>query len=1377
VAPTVNKMAKTAGRGLSYTAKLNVAEAIKAAQLLKKEIAGISGVSTSGKGFDTKPLTGFQQANLALKKALIESQVESQKLRAENLALSNSYKKGQISAQGLAAAERRVKKDRQDLAAATRAARQAQQAATGSYDEAVARLKELGRSIKSAEGGFKSTTPAIKAQINEYNTLNDALKKFDAKMGNHQRNVGNYKSALNGVLDSLKSLALGYLSVQTALQLATSSFNVNRQSQAIEASLKFTLGSTEAAIEKINELRANALLLGQDFLPVADSYAKFAGAARAANFPLAETDRIFKAVSVAGARFNLTSDQVSGALLAIQQMISKGNVQAEELRGQLGERLPGAFSIAAKAMGVTEKELNKLLQTGQVLAADLIPKLSGQLEKDFGLKAGENIDNLNASVGRLSTTFDTAVQGDGIGKFFKQIVDGAAAAIASLDKLVKSRSFGEVTARLFTFDASKYDRINSIQDNYSQSSKLTKDYNPIGASSSIMVSTLATKTLDELEKMRKAYLTATTQASAAANTYRRGIQSGEINDGGEVSLAAAERNFKKLQNALKEVNTAYNIVEARTPKVLTGTKELTDAQLTAIAAIRKRITDLSKLPDSAIDGSAINTRIDALKERLKALNGSSDQEYNAALNRAKALGSKLSDLHNDSIRNQKESDNAELDSVKDKYAKMREEAVAFYADSRNANVKVKVNGKNVSKSQVLGALKADEANDTEVVLAKQKVELTKQTIEDQKQLYLQFEDYKLQVGEKAATERFSSEMRGYKNFVEYLEGIMPREGDGTAYGVKLRDLIDKELLPKAESDELKKTVDYLSKLLTENTTYENQRKALIEQSQSDIQALYDKGYNDQAKQLERNTQDQLTELGIQNFQKLELYQDLFDNIDQLSTDAAEKQIKALYKLAAEQVKAGTITQKAYAEIVKGLNNADDAIKSKIPDGLKNIGTELTNIGSLVGDFDEGLGKALGTLGNIVSGIGEMKQGFADFNKAKENKNTLGQITSGLGLISSAIGIVTGLVGLFSNSKAKAEQAKYAQDLQLKATEAVNKALERQIALTEKLYGPERISAIKKSIADIAKAQKDVRDQIDKKISLTGDKGLDETIAKVNNGEKVFMFKGILDAINSPALKLAGKSIEDLQKLLDAGKLDEKTSALVQSLIELQQQAADTQNTLTEDITGINFDSLNDSIKSVFDSGEISAEKFADAIEKSIRGAFANAFQRNEIETAMQPFYDQLYQAGLDGTYTQNEIDTLRKSKEAIAKSLADRAKVYQDIIGKDPLATPDTASGMTGQLKAITEDTAQLLVGQFNGQRIATLQLVQHSMQANSLLTANGKSMEDIYLSVTGNFNQLVKIEANTLRTANNTDDLVPVLKRIETKMDSNANALAANGR
>ena len=75
----------------------------------------------------------------------------------------------------------------------------------------------------------------------------------------------------------------------------------------------------------------------------------------------------------------LSADDTRGALRALEQIVSKGTVSAEELRGQLGERLPGAFQIASRAMGVTTQELGEMLQRGEVLVEDLLPKLAKEL--------------------------------------------------------------------------------------------------------------------------------------------------------------------------------------------------------------------------------------------------------------------------------------------------------------------------------------------------------------------------------------------------------------------------------------------------------------------------------------------------------------------------------------------------------------------------------------------------------------------------------------------------------------------------------------------------------------------------------------------------------------------------------------------------------------------------------------------------------------------------------------------------------------------------------------------------------------------------------------------------------------------------------------
>jgi tape measure domain-containing protein len=109
----------------------------------------------------------------------------------------------------------------------------------------------------------------------------------------------------------------------------------------------------------------------------------------------------------------LRADQTSGVLLALQQMISKGTVQAEELRGQLGERLPGAFQIAARAMGVTTAELGKMLEQGQVVAEDFLPKFGKALEENLGGAAEKAADRLDAAVNRFDTAWERLKKNSG----------------------------------------------------------------------------------------------------------------------------------------------------------------------------------------------------------------------------------------------------------------------------------------------------------------------------------------------------------------------------------------------------------------------------------------------------------------------------------------------------------------------------------------------------------------------------------------------------------------------------------------------------------------------------------------------------------------------------------------------------------------------------------------------------------------------------------------------------------------------------------------------------------------------------------------------------------------------------------------------------
>ena len=183
--------------------------------------------------------------------------------------------------------------------------------------------------------------------------------------------------------------------------------NLRLQFDQIQKTLDFATGSTEAGAEAFRFASGEARRLGLDLRATAKSYAQFSAAAKGTNLEGAMSNKVFSSVAQAAAVLQLSADDTRGALRALEQMISKGNVQAEELRQQLGERLPGAFQYAARAMGVTTQELNDMLENGEVLADDLLPKLADELDRTFGPNVAAAADSLKASLQRLSLEVET----------------------------------------------------------------------------------------------------------------------------------------------------------------------------------------------------------------------------------------------------------------------------------------------------------------------------------------------------------------------------------------------------------------------------------------------------------------------------------------------------------------------------------------------------------------------------------------------------------------------------------------------------------------------------------------------------------------------------------------------------------------------------------------------------------------------------------------------------------------------------------------------------------------------------------------------------------------------------------------------------------
>lgn len=180
------------------------------------------------------------------------------------------------------------------------------------------------------------------------------------------------------LINKVKELGLGFI---------TTIADAEKLRRALNAIYK----DSNLTAQQMEFLRSTAVGAGVAVGDLSAPFIKFAAATKSANIPLAETNALFAAVTRASGTLGLSGEQVGGMLEALSQMASKGVVSMEELRQQLGDRLPGALSLVAKGLGLTEAQLIKLVESGQLAARDLFPALTKSLQEMQGEVSGLNV--------------------------------------------------------------------------------------------------------------------------------------------------------------------------------------------------------------------------------------------------------------------------------------------------------------------------------------------------------------------------------------------------------------------------------------------------------------------------------------------------------------------------------------------------------------------------------------------------------------------------------------------------------------------------------------------------------------------------------------------------------------------------------------------------------------------------------------------------------------------------------------------------------------------------------------------------------------------------------------------------------------------------
>lgn len=212
--------------------------------------------------------------------------------------------------------------------------------------------------------------------------------------------------SLGGLEGKLLAVATSVAAVQGAFALLKGTVTTGMNFQTLANQLAFANGGDVAQAGRELEFvvgTSNKLGLSLDVL--ARNYGKFGAAARASGLGAAQTREIFLATAEAASVLGLSGEELHDILIAIQQMASKGVIMSEELKHQLGDRLPGSFAIAAKAAGMTEQAFNKALEQGEILAGDFLPKFAAELRQAVAGSLPAAEDSMRALLSRLDNVW------------------------------------------------------------------------------------------------------------------------------------------------------------------------------------------------------------------------------------------------------------------------------------------------------------------------------------------------------------------------------------------------------------------------------------------------------------------------------------------------------------------------------------------------------------------------------------------------------------------------------------------------------------------------------------------------------------------------------------------------------------------------------------------------------------------------------------------------------------------------------------------------------------------------------------------------------------------------------------------------------------
>lgn len=510
-------------------------------------------------------------------------------------------------------------------------------------------------------------------------------------------------------------------------------------------------------------------------------------------------------------------------------------------------------------------------------------------------------------------------------------------------------------------------------------------------------------------------------------------------------------------------------------------------------------------------------------------------------------------------------------------------------------------------------------------------------------------------------------------------------------------------------------VDY-DAMLAEYGTFEERKQAIIDEYDEKRRAAQEAGNTDMIAAIDKAQAQALSKFALDELQAHPDWELMFGDLDEISTRKLQELIDKINNLDGaylgiefdpkdletlknkiKEMQNEIRERNPFKSLISSIKEygkaADDESKKK---ALTNMFESASGAIDLVGGafdavtsglekmgvtMDEQTQAIIGDIGGILNGAGQVASGIATGNP--------------LSIIQGSVGLLSSAFDLFNSRDRKAE-----------------KSIKRH---------QEAIDKLKASYEQLEWA-------VDKALG-----------AEVYNNQM-----GLIHNMEQQQEHLRGMiRDEESKKKTDNGKIQDYQNQIA----ELDRQIQDMYDEIANDILQTNAkdfaSTLADSLTEAFKAGEDAANAFEQTVNEVLQNAIVNQLKKKFLENQLQSALDSLYTdmgywSGdnfiFDGL-TDAEIADFKAKVQAAANNYNQALDVYKDLF-KDLEIDDDSEDSLTGAVKGVTEETADIIAGQMNAIRINQMeatQVLRQSLQALNTIannTAYNRLLQDILSAV-----------------------------------------------